>query len=290
MTNRQKTRVEKSGSERKHGPKACIYCNQVGNLTETHIWPSWLKRAIAHERRHQHTVTDPLSIEASEGNVRVKHLQGDLFNRAPKIACAPCNNVWMNRYEERCRPFFIPMVKGESVSLTRANLRDLTTFMSFMIINAEFIHLKSICIPPSDRLFLRRHNYPPENTWSIFIGFCGENTWRKRCVHQASGCHVVEGPHVAVDPFTLDNTQVTTMGIGALLVHAVTAPAVRRVQEFQVTSEAMGLTKLWPEHLPLWPFGKRGLVWPLKQHFDAETAEELSNHEARRIQARKQLR
>jgi hypothetical protein len=71
----------------------CIVCGKKP-LTETHIWPRWLKRVLPRQKNYD-VVADYAEpgLPVVRRRRSVQKYKRDLFSRDPLLACSDCNGV-----------------------------------------------------------------------------------------------------------------------------------------------------------------------------------------------------
>jgi hypothetical protein len=81
------------------------------------------------------------------------------------------------------------------------------------------------------------------------------------------------------------NSQITTMGIGNLIIQVFTCPYDNVAYSYRIAAEGAGLFQLWPARYILWPIYQRLLQFPLKNGFSDNEIDQLSSSMRDRILA-----
>ena len=244
--------------------KFCIFCDGP-HLTKTHIWPDWLNRLLAPPgQRHEH-LDDPH--DSSVRRSRTK--QGSVFSQKPYLCCEACNTGWMKRFEDEMLKFSRPIFTSLDTitNLDHTQTRVLAVWISLITILAEFIDRKtSICIPKEDRIFVRKYLRPPD-TWTILAMSSDAPSWYAKYRHHASRICNFSGAaeyHAAVASEFPDNTQISTFGMGHLLVQVFSCPNERYVQDYRAGAKSKGALQIWPIRRAFWPFVRCASTFPTK--------------------------
>jgi hypothetical protein len=205
--------------------------------------------------RFIHSELAPVS--NSEARTR-KTSSGNIFSIKPRITCVACNTGWINQFETDVRKFIEPILLGKfHGSISRKQADILSAWICLIIINLEYAFADAVCISASERAYLKRHRKPPEN-WAIFLAGSNGPIWSRAASHWEHRAFLHTDPIDLVigQPFGRPNSQVTSMGMGKLFVHAFSSPVGKFVGDFEIAARARGMTQIWPP---------RGVIWPLTQ-------------------------
>jgi hypothetical protein len=243
----------------------CIFCDGHG-LTRTHIWPDWLERLILPGSHRLEELDNP-HVPSIRGS-RIK--QGSLFSQKPRLCCEICNGGWMMKFEDEMTAFAKPLFTSlETVTtINETQRRILAVWVSLITILAEFIDRTqgSICIPKSDRAFLKKYLMPPE-TWTIVACSLNAKSWHAKYRHHASFIgqfSSVAEYYDAVARGRTNNTQISSFGMGHLFVQVFSCPNYRFIDDFRVAFKSRGFVQLWPIPSTFWPFSNRAAKFPTK--------------------------
>jgi hypothetical protein len=83
-------------------PTTCLFCTSPGPLTKEHIFGEWLRKLGYDGEGTREIIVGT----ASQQPILQR---GGPFSKKLKIACQPCNNVWMSSMEEAAKPLLIDM-------------------------------------------------------------------------------------------------------------------------------------------------------------------------------------
>jgi hypothetical protein len=251
----------------------CIFCGVVGRLTKEHIWANWLKAYIPKDMVNYQagTVTvDGLGRPLLE---RGKTVAGDPHSLRVKCVCEACNNGWMSRLQERAKPVVLPLIKGETTTLTRRKQELASAWIAMAVICAEFGDRSRVAVQPEDRQWLMTRRMPPATGWKIWIG----RHQRSRLIRRPHLTHyalrVVE-QETGERPFRgmpFFNTQATTYVVGELHVHAISSAWPRCVSEWRFPHPySLRLRRIWPPR-------SIDVRWPPKASLSNEEASFISS-------------
>lgn len=107
--------------------RACAFCGAKGPLTKEDAWPRWLNKHLPPQLPG---VALDLSIRENQV-VRASRRTVTGYNtaRVPGF-CKGCNNGWMSRLEQAAAPVLLPMIRGDAVTLDRAQQLILATWIT----------------------------------------------------------------------------------------------------------------------------------------------------------------
>ncbi|WP_156370339.1 hypothetical protein [Novosphingobium sp. Leaf2] len=190
----------------------------------------------------------------------VKFKQGNLGNQTYSRVCKRCNSGWMKRIQDDVIPTLTPLIKGEwhDMNVIDANRIALWTAVTATVIAMS----QDTCgVTTQDRqYFFKNQGVPPK--WTVWIG-------RISGVPEISYCNRVlavrsqfQSPQIQTEP----NTLVTTIEIGQVLLHCVSAPYEDLLPNPFSYGWNMGL-------LPIHPWGGDILPWqalPILSYFSRE--------------------
>lgn len=87
-------------------PRVCVFCESEGNLTNEHVFPQWMSRALNLSVDDELTHTIDMR-ERGKVSRRVRQLDIKV-----KVVCKICNSGWMSHLERRVIPILTPMIQG----------------------------------------------------------------------------------------------------------------------------------------------------------------------------------
>src|SRR5262244_643154 len=107
-------------------PRKCIFCEGVP-LTGEHMWADWL-RAYIPRTMSEHLAGAKFDTPGKPPQIKIRRRTGDPHARKNKCVCGPCNSGWMNDLQKAARPFLVPLLMGQKVSLHRKAQTALATW------------------------------------------------------------------------------------------------------------------------------------------------------------------
>jgi hypothetical protein len=262
-----KTPVGKEVSAHQRGiVKNCIFCG--GGRSKTHIWPNWLNRLYPEATRQHFEVERHVGSPTKVQTIMHSAIkQGNLFSQKPYLACIKCNTGWMKQFEDEVLTFIKPIIAATpNTHISDKNIKILCGWIMLIIILAEFTIEGGVSVSSEERDYLRSKRKPPEN-WAIFCATSTGPYWHKAWTHHTHAIREWADVYDSVSRFGIEdpaNTQVTSLGIGHLFIHAFSCPNWRIVRDFEIAARARGLVQLWPPRRSFWPFSKGGTKFPTK--------------------------
>lgn len=243
------------------GPRACIFC-LGGDLSHEHIWPEWM-----HCRLPESKGFNISRSTGREGLRVVREGQGSIAKQSLRVVCRRCNNGWMERHESKTRPTLEPMVCGQWLPISGTQQRQLALWVTMKAMVLEHGYPPHAVMSWEDRAALCEGGIP--NGVKIFVGHCGLGGWESASLKDAIR---VEFSSTVPPDSARKNVQITTIGLGMLLVHFV----VSKLEHFDLDHRVrIG----HPGIMRLWPLAGRGILWPPVARISADQATSL----ARRI-------
>jgi hypothetical protein len=119
---------------------------------------------------------------------------------------------------------------------------------------------------------------PPE-TWTILAASLGAPSWyakyRHFAKHMAQFSSLAEYHAKLAEGGARNNTQISTFGMGHLLVQVFSCPQEQSwlIQDYESSVAKTGAIQLWPIRKRIWPRGPRLPVFPSAAVFDDEQAD-----------------
>lgn len=230
----------------------CIYCGAARKITREHIWPDWLKAYIKKDRlsyTHRVAVVHPSHVEES-----IKKIDGDPRSRRIKAVCSTCNSGWMSALQTTAKRSVIPLVSGVPTFLNSAQQTNLAAWAGMAVMAAEFATPDKVAISPDDREYLRLHRELPRN-WRVWIAHYLRGNWKGFIAHNVLNltAELKSDP----EPFSVPNTQTTTMIVGQLFIHAISSIHGKVAHDFSHRSDGSDrLIQIWPaSNAAMYPYG-----------------------------------
>jgi hypothetical protein len=191
-------------------PKRCIFCGAHGPLTLEHPVDQWLRESLG---------AGPFS--AFRGTT--KDTPGELTTIAewtdhdlPKarVACGPCNNVWMRDLGVAAQPMLERMARGQSKVLTADEQLSLSAWaVKVAIVSAYIVSLGDI-VEWRRRRFWDTHLPPPQTeVWAA--AYSGSSLGVFATVHQSKHSYPGEADVIG---------HVTTVTVFQLVLQVVEVP------------------------------------------------------------------
>lgn len=167
----------------KNGRRKCIFCGAYGT-TKEHIWPNWLGGYIPRKstnRTHRGSFAYISRMTENSAPFRWsiesrKKENGDPHTQKLKVVCANCNNGWMSRLQEECKPIIVRCMDGVDISLSHHEASVLSAWATMFTMVVEFKHLPTVAVPQSDRNYLHQTQGTPKN-WLVWIGRYDGKRW-----------------------------------------------------------------------------------------------------------------
>jgi hypothetical protein len=204
-------------------PGKCIFCGQAGSLTKQHIFPDRLKGLIARDADHHFSA--PIIIVPGDNDSIFVHPQtpkkrnGSIGTRRPRIVCKSCNGGWMRIAEEAAFDVITPLILGDTSVLSQEALEKVALFSGIIFSMADTDHPPTSAVSFEERNFVFRNRRLPQN-WFVFMARTNSDYWRIRFYHIGAKA----GPVGSSFGRARCNFHVCTIGMGALLLHAVSGP------------------------------------------------------------------
>jgi hypothetical protein len=167
------------------------------------------------------------------------------------LFCQKCNNEWLSELEKRIKPLLLMLINGMPFTLSVDAQVLLATWAAKTIMAAEFFDPAKIAIPQDDRASLMRNLIPPKMGWWIWLAGSQGLEWRTGLYHFGARINLTP---VDLETPDIVNLQSTTIGIGQLLIHAVST---------SVPGHSFALANPDRSDLrPIWPQPTDTITWP----------------------------
>jgi len=248
----------------------CVFCGGKP-LTKTHLWPGWLNDILPRQPNFNQnsSLATGTHLTPEERQTAFQKHKKDIFDQQPYLACYLCNGGWMKEFEDEVVKFVKPVILGTFRGrLDQRQQQMLAGWLSLIIIVSELASFTQKTVSKADIEFLKIQKKPPEN-WTILATKLNGQTWMKRKQYHSAAIY----PGLTLDrlPRTGEgipkyNTQIATLGIGALLVQVFICPARQIVDRYR-SDYAHRLKILWP----ITPY--RRLKFPLSHAWNDQEAE-----------------
>jgi hypothetical protein len=157
----------------------CLFCDNVGGLTEQHVFDDWLNQlGFGSEGLRE-------LVEAAEPERRILQ-PGGPFSKTLRIVCDPCNGIWLSGIEKRAGPLLMKMFNGERVRLdTDGQLALARWAFKVICVLSQLGRIKTF---PLDQFREFRSSDLPPASSQIWIGSASVTT-------EELGEHLVDSRH-----------------------------------------------------------------------------------------------
>jgi hypothetical protein len=113
--------------------RPCIFCQELGKLTEEHLWSDWINNLFGEKQRY--------TVQRKLPNREVKEWESVGINQTATVVCKKCNNEWMNDIEMEARPMLSHLIKfGDPLSFLPAGIAVLAAFTFKNAIISDHTH------------------------------------------------------------------------------------------------------------------------------------------------------
>jgi hypothetical protein len=210
--------------------KVCIFCGATP-LSKEHLWSEWTYRILPKIKGGSHArgvIQTANSSPKIKGIRQIKTYQGQVNTIQVRAVCASkkgstnslgkvgCNNGWMNEQEQAVKPILSPLILDQSIIMDQHKQAILANWVATKLMVAEFENSADLVSTQEERDIVFKNRCPPPG-WKIWIGCQTGKQWRTGYGRHASTVDLLED---GVPPPPIKNTQLVTMGIGHLLIHA----------------------------------------------------------------------
>lgn len=228
-------------------PRPCIFCARAANSKE-HIWPLWLHELLGPQApgvRHNREMHTYSPKEGSRVTGPVGR-QGDIRTIRIRAVCRTCNNGWMSGLEEEVRPILTPLIKGESCTLTGAQLKTLAQWLTLKALVVEHANAETSMTPREDRTAFFEHGVIPP----YFNLYAAHNVGQSRLFFRRHSHTIAANPEGPVPP--LDGTHRNIQSVTIVAGEAVFQIVATRLEAFQVEQRAWCIgfhdrCRIWPQ-------------------------------------------
>lgn len=253
----------------------CSFCDRV-DLSETHIWPQWIKRYVPRVTGSFESVYR-LNYSYSGQEVTHKNFRtsnNDIFSQTPRLACIPCNSGWMKQFEDDLIPIAESLITANPpVRFGACDFLKIARWLTLIVILSELSSKRTVCISEDDRKFIKYSKNPP-NHWTISIAVVNNISWSRQRVYHPS---IIFDEANLADAVPKFNTQVTSLGIGQLYAQIFTSPVSSVVEDYRISVGTLGLTQIWPIPASVAISADGGLPWPIGPVLSGEQAQHISD-------------
>jgi hypothetical protein len=192
------------------------------------------------------------------------------------VVCEHCNTGWMSRLQEEAKPHLLPLILGQSTTLTAEAQTLMTAWIAMFTIIAEHFDLDRVTSTSAQRRYLMNLKRPPDN-WRIYIANHRRGAWKGQLIHfavpVASGDRPVE---IMGNGLPRPNTQSMSFTVGQLYVHVrssvldIFAKGHLRLKR----DDLLGRSDLFEQ---IWPIRNANIAWPPASTLTDAGAIEVAN-------------
>lgn len=153
-------------------PNRCIFCGQLGNMSQQHVFPDRLKRVLprVHGTREYGSWDEVRRARKTvKSDERVKRSQGSMGTSRVRKVCKPCNEGWLNIMEQDSVPVLERLISGELTALQREDQERLARVATSIAMTGESLARNETVTDQGEREFFREKLHPPPN-WFVFLG------------------------------------------------------------------------------------------------------------------------
>ena len=197
--------------------KFCIFCEGSG-LSKEHFWPEWASEHLP--LFEPNTRVEEQIVQDWNGKIstaRKLERQGHTWNKTLRVVCEGCNNGWMSRLEEACKPLLLPMIRGQKVYLGVEAQTQILTWVALKAMVAEQSIPDELVTTAELRRALYVSNKIPEN-FSVWIGRCDDKGWQASYFRQTA---TITATSPSSNETYSRNTHSICFGLGKLFVLAL---------------------------------------------------------------------
>ncbi|MHB8512436.1 MAG: hypothetical protein ACYDCC_09660 [Actinomycetota bacterium] len=197
-----------------------------------------------------------------EGRKRREYGTSRAADHRVKKVCRSCNGIWMSKLEEEVKPYLVPMIRGESLSLSENEQLVVATWAAKTAFVAEARNARVQTLStPEERAFLKEQRCPPASVFVRLARYDGRSgVFRRVARIDARGPESKltkdEIEHVKASP----NIASTLLCLGELGVHVMhdTSGLYEPLKQIGVINDRV--VTIWPT--------RASVTWPPARIFD----------------------
>jgi hypothetical protein len=220
-----------------------------------------------------------------------RETQGALHTIKLRVVCQACNNGWMSQLEEEVKPILTPLIKGEEITLDRAQLDTLAQWIAMKVMVGEYNDPTSATTPRPDRIAFRQSRTIP-SYMRIYVA-SHDVPFEKSAGYLRNSQSIArrKGEDVApVDRLARirralqrgipqpspplgdvpNNIQTVTFFLGHIFVHVTST----RVDDFAIEDIAL-IPKLY-DTARIWPEQGSEMTWPRDPKFTLDQVNDIA--------------
>lgn len=262
--------------KRSHQPipsHRCIFCDQLGLMSQQHVWPKWLQSLFTgHVQRQTNFIRnriDKLDSATIQIQPNIKRREGKMITLRYRKVCLDCNNGWISSLENDLKPLLTKLITGVATEISQAEAVSLATWIAIITIMAEFSDPYSQAISINDVHHIYSHRTPPQN-WNIYVGHYLGSEFAPYGYSHSGWTAVKEEGLIRGRVKTLrSNIQISTHVLGELLMQADSAALEVWTPNALDRIDTSAIFSVWPERSDVIP-------WPPKSTLGDQYVEKLS--------------
>jgi hypothetical protein len=240
----------------------CTLCGepfgQGRKRSKEHVFPEWLEKLFVPEDE-QHLIQYHRRFQARGEPMQREEWEDIPFNLRVTL-CEPCNNEWCNGIETEARPFLMPLIADQAISLDASAQTTLAIWATKTLLMLQRTHKrKERSMDDNAYRWFRTHRWPLPNE-QIWIGrYNGSGDWPTSYRH--FGMLIRKKPTVPQPPDGI-NAHCAAFGIGHLVFlafgHTHESRPSARVKPG--TPAAAAMRPIWPAFGGAVDFPPSGIV------------------------------
>jgi hypothetical protein len=251
-------------STRPRAPTVCIFCGSP-DLTAEHVFSKWTHKFMTPRSKGRAIAYRGMQFPTRSDTSQYR-LPGQVRDWKIKCVCGACNNGWMRRLENACKPIMMPLILGQPSRLNPDQQAMIATWAVLKAIISEYGESVRAIPHHSQRKYLKNRIRPPIN-WAVWIGSYARQNWKAEWVSRPFLLLPTvlakrrSSPHA-----THFNSHVTTQVIGKLFIHVAHTPMPTFIERWRFAPPQGGaLFRIWPR--PAF-----SIKWPARALTDNDAA------------------
>lgn len=236
------------------GRRVCPFCQGVScsRISGEHIWPNWASDLLPERSSRRE-----FNIVYTEGPTKVKEViknharPGSPRSLKIRLPCKTCNETWMGAIEEAAKPYLMPLITGNWISLTQHAREALVRwlFLKFLVLDGEG---KSVPANTSEAYVKFRADQIVPYDFKVWVGRTEAEKWKDNYL-----MHSFSVRQSLSEPKRVDgrkNLNTFAIGLGSVFFFSIFYIAIDADPQF--AKEFM--TRIWPSiggvaNLPIFP-------------------------------------
>ena len=227
----------------------CVFCGG-SDLSKEHFWPEWASDLLPESGAHK------IMRAVGDGPMQThRDRQGGAKTIKLRVVCRSCNHGWMRDLEDAARPILTPLIVGNPIVLGVEDQKVLAEWIALKVILLEQSNKPEVVITQAERTAFCENRTIPANM-RIRLAICGEGSWRSATVRTSTWVSPLS-KFTSVKPGM--NVQVSTVGVGDLLIHS----SICNSPGFDIDEVVPVNERIYR----LWPLSGDELNWPYRQGY-----------------------